>query len=482
MPRINQHHQLSGGGQFAPRDCRYERPKSNAEQLSLQRALTATRDEYFEHTGLAAPETENEASYLTQYQQLQNDFEHVWRAIFFNNVKAGVKPPTLFCLKPWWDSILLWPGSGGEQAFKSTARDPKEVPHLQQITGSRDDRTKAADDVSQNIVHERQDQGEQAAKTLKLNGDHNTAAGFSGRHAVVNAAPTGNLPYGVPQVMRMAEMRDGIKLEDSEISMGLGLGGWVKPQPDLSTVHPTLPFTSTEENLPASSVKGRVPLNMAGRPQSYEKYMDKLCAESATPGVAFKNAVPFQVGKQTATIAAMASGEQKPQKNPALQILQSHIMADGIHWTTKKPAEDARLMTPTTEIEQISLDRGLHCTREMFFHYLGKFPEATDTSKAYVEQYRQILKEFKDTWVKVYGDGTKVPALIHLDQWSGRIIDWKAPPEGKWALGPALGAMKTHPRVCSYTHEVMFPNENDFSLFDDIPPVEEDNGKIIVGF
>lgn len=82
---------------------------------------------------------------------------------------------------------------------------------------------------------------------------------------------------------------------------------------------------------------------------------------------------------------------------------------------------DFRLVRPTNECEQNSIQMALHYTRKDCHNQLGaRVRLRSSPGKCYWDQYQEILKTFRRY------RGSQVPALIFLEKWGGDLHSWKA--------------------------------------------------------
>ena len=82
-------------------DCRTLVPRSESQRQSIDDALKATRQAYFEWAGYRAPETDRSTSYLSQWQHIHAEFEGFYW--------GGEEVPYIPQLSPWFTTLEDWP-------------------------------------------------------------------------------------------------------------------------------------------------------------------------------------------------------------------------------------------------------------------------------------------------------------------------------------------------------------------------------------
>ena len=82
-------------------DCRTLVPRSESQRQSIDDALKATRQAYFEWAGYEAPQTDRSTSYLSQWQHIRAAFEGFYW--------GGEEVPYIPQLPPWYTTLEDWP-------------------------------------------------------------------------------------------------------------------------------------------------------------------------------------------------------------------------------------------------------------------------------------------------------------------------------------------------------------------------------------
>lgn len=85
-------------------DCRTLPPRTESERLSIEAALQATREAYFEYTGYPAPTTNRNRSYDSQWRSIRASFEE-----FDWSEEPDGQAPYFPHLPPWYTTIEQWP-------------------------------------------------------------------------------------------------------------------------------------------------------------------------------------------------------------------------------------------------------------------------------------------------------------------------------------------------------------------------------------
>ncbi len=115
-------------------DCRKLKPITQSDRQSLDEALQATREAFFEHTGFKAPRTDRNTSYMTQWWHIRRDFEsYDW------SEQADGQAPYFPQLPPWYTTIREWPPHTKDtmyhEAWKRGHRAPRVGGKLVDLPG-----------------------------------------------------------------------------------------------------------------------------------------------------------------------------------------------------------------------------------------------------------------------------------------------------------------------------------------------------------
>jgi len=115
-------------------DCRKLKPITDSDRTSLDDALQATREAFFEYTGFHAPRTDRNASYMCQWWHIRRDFEsYDW------SEQADGQAPYFPQLPPWYTTIREWPPHTKDtmyhEAWKRGHRAPRVGGKLVDLPG-----------------------------------------------------------------------------------------------------------------------------------------------------------------------------------------------------------------------------------------------------------------------------------------------------------------------------------------------------------
>lgn len=115
-------------------DCRKLKPITDSDRTSLDDALQATREAFFEYTGFHAPRTDRNASYMSQWWHIRREFEsYDW------SEQADGQAPYFPQLPPWYTTIREWPPHTKDtmyhEAWKRGHRAPRVGGKLVDLPG-----------------------------------------------------------------------------------------------------------------------------------------------------------------------------------------------------------------------------------------------------------------------------------------------------------------------------------------------------------
>lgn len=99
--------QVNGYGVVSPDlDYRFFDPTSEAERQKIDEALQPTREAFFEWTGMSAPITDRNASYLVQWSQVHHALVYHWT---MTQPEGAASTPYLIQLPEWRESLMSQP-------------------------------------------------------------------------------------------------------------------------------------------------------------------------------------------------------------------------------------------------------------------------------------------------------------------------------------------------------------------------------------
>lgn len=387
----------------APHDYRLVAPSTTAESLSLQKALSYTRQDFVEQTGCEPSKTNEWASYATQFNQLLEEFERTWRALNFDAVKSGAATPDLFSFAAWDGGVVRWPkineAEASREAFEDARTHVESLPYSRIFGGG--------SHVVKKFVQERNNQVE----------DTGQSAG---------------------KRKRMACEECGLEVLPRETACPICGLGHIEKGAVTKKRKTKGQFYSSQEIGTHHKSWGRGNVKLPNQlPSSQAIMISDILQQARDVEVANVQRASSQQNSSWGEAAPVYIDQSLAKRFP---------MISGLDGEPCMKSRDARFIAPVTdETEQMSLQCALSYTRAAFFHYIGCYPQPTQPSDSYVNQYTQITKEFKGAWRCAYGHNGKVPTLFVLPKWSGKVSDWKPPQEDKEFMDPYFFALNTFP-------------------------------------